>query len=236
MKNSILYIIVFVFSILSVQGQRQAFPFQGLAYEGSDPVANRTINIRSTVNDVDGNIGYQETQQVTTSSSGLFSIALGEGNTTTGVFSRIDWGNREWFLTTEIDPNNNGNWNLLGSTEIVAVPFAFHAYIAGNKIGPVGPIGPSGPAGPAGASGTPGPCDIPGCCGLGLAGADGRPGPQGPAGAIGPQGLAGLDALAITNIIPNNPANGQIYLDDGSNRQDGQPGYRYYDESQWIDL
>jgi hypothetical protein len=88
--------------------------------------------------------------------------------------------------------------------EIVSVPYALSAAVAGDVVGDIHPasvsigdtlvidedgnwvgpssglVGPAGPAGPAGAIGPQGP-----------AGAVGAIGPQGPAGAIGPQGPAG---------------------------------------------
>ena len=38
------------------------------------------------------------------------------------------------------------------------------------------------------------------------------------------------------NTPPDNPQMNTIYLDDGTNRQDAAPGFRFYDGAVWIDL
>lgn len=95
----------------------------------------------------------------------------------------------------------------------------------GPLEGPIGPAGPTGPAGnpngPQGPQGDPGPI-----------------GPAGPSGATGPRGPTGDDGVPLQKVMttPPDPQEQNIYLDDGSNRQDGLPGFRYYFNGLWIDL
>jgi len=133
----------------------------------------------------------------------------------------------------------------------------------GSSNGTVGPQGPpgdagdpsfiSGPAGPQGPAGIS--CyDINGN-GIGDSGEDkngdgvynaldcqGPQGPQGPVGPTGmtgqpgPQGPAGNPSENMRTSPPNSPSLHDIYLDNGTNRVDGQPGFRYYDGNSWIDL
>lgn len=127
-----------------------------------------------------------------------------------------------------------------------------------SEVGPKGPTGPAGPGGgPKGANGISGTsCWDTNGNGLGDAsednngdgtfnaadcqGAEGAQGPQGAQGPTGPAGQTGLPgpapSYAMTSSAPNNPSAGAMYLDDGSNRADGTPGFRRWDGSNWTDL
>ena len=99
--------------------------------------------------------------------------------------------------------------------------------------GPPGPVsnikGPQGPRGPQGPNGGP----------QGDKGLTGAAGPTGPPGVCGPQGPTGASWINIVSARsqPINTQTGEnIYLDDGTNRADQKPGFRYFDGTQWIDL
>ena len=63
-------------------------------------------------------------------------------------------------------------------------------------------------------------------------------GGSGAAGLQGDQGRKGSTGLPIERILSVPPVmvKDRIYLDDGTNRADGLPGFRYSDGSNWIDL
>jgi len=131
----------------------------------------------------------------------------------------------------------------------------------GNPNGPQGIKGPRGPQGPHGEPGLPGPKGISGPPGIGGGppgpagpqgpkGPDlGRKGPRGPSGIAGsagtagfpgkagPNGDTGLKNVVISNFAPD-PLETRLYLDDGTNREDGKPGLRFYDTNinGWVDL
>ncbi len=99
--------------------------------------------------------------------------------------------------------------------------------------GPMGPAsdiqGPPGPPGPQGANGGP----------QGDKGPQGDPGPQGSVGACGPQGPIGTTWVNLIELMstPVDTSLGEnLYLDDGTNRTDGKPGFRFYNGTEWIDL
>ena len=108
--------------------------------------------------------------------------------------------------------------------------------------GPAGDIGPKGPAsnivGAVGPQGPPGPPGGP----PGDAGPQGDQGPPGMIGPCGAQAPAGPPGDAWTSILelrstpPSTVDGTNLYLDDGTNRADGQPGFRCFSNSQWNDL
>lgn len=108
---------------------------------------------------------------------------------------------------------------------------------AAGAVGPIGPQGPQGYGGPVGPPGDAGPIGP----SVGDVGPPGDPGPPGPPGqnGYGSQGEPGNDGifmLGMTSVVPINPTVSNIYLDDGTNREDSKAGFRYYDGTNWIDL
>jgi len=92
-----------------------------------------------------------------------------------------------------------------------------------NEVGMAGPMGPQGPAG-----GATGP--------VGAPGADGPTGETGDTGAIGIPGANFTQVAQISSAEPSVASGINLYIDDGTNRTDGQIGLRYYDGTNWIDL
>lgn len=127
---------------------------------------------------------------------------------------------------------------------------------AGGPAGEQGPAGITGPMGPEGPQGDPGDPGEPGLGG-GIKGPTGPMGPQGPdqgdkgptgpigpqgaigsTGAPGPLGAPGQDGIVMMEMLSSPPvAATNIYLDDGSNRTDGNPGFRIKSSTgAWVDL
>lgn len=113
-----------------------------------------------------------------------------------------------------------------------------------DNQGPPGPAGPQGdPGPPSNIQGPPGPEGPPGPNGgpPGPVGDQGPPGPDSPDGVQGPIGPTGPNIFEnkdfnMTSTPPANSDISTIYIDDGTNRADGKPGFRWYDGSQWLDI
>jgi len=92
-----------------------------------------------------------------------------------------------------------------------------------NEVGPQGPVGPVGESG--GAPGTDG-----------QDGAPGLPGPQGPQGAQGLEGFSFTNNSTMTGIVPTPGPDLNLYIDDGTNTASGEPGFRFFNGTEWVDL
>jgi len=197
---------------------QDAIRYQGVAY-GSDnlPISSTAISVQFTV--IQGSISgpevHSENHRIITQSDGSFVALLGRGNPSGTSFSDIDWIQGRHFLNVGIDINNGIEFQNMGTTEFLSVPYAFHARVA--QYGPRGYRGFRGDTGPSGADGDVGEMGLPGSdvpwngpigprgeIGLngpqgpqglqGPPGADGDPnGPKGPRGEVGPQGPRGLN-------------------------------------------
>lgn len=348
MKNAIILTIIFLssFSLQSQDYIPAAFTYQGIAIDPSgEIVTNSEVNIKTSIlsENANGNVEYEQTNQVITSALGHFNVVIGDASNSFGDFLGIEWGKSDHFLEIEIDLEGGNNYAYFGTVQLLPVPYALTAFVAGDGIpGPVGPqpgvgapgpIGPQGPQGPMGSpgpqgpicptggpgqtgpAGPPGPTGpqgppgteegdpgeegpkgpqgemgaIPGLVGpqgpigdkglagdvgpkgptgdkgdqgppglvpgpagpigpigseigdpgpIGIEGPMGPQGPQGLQGGVGPQGPNGIFRMEMLSTPPNqtNPDEENFYLDDGTNTHDGNPGFRFYNGTEWVDV
>jgi uncharacterized protein (TIGR02145 family) len=76
-----------------------------------------------------GTAVYVETQTATTNANGLVTIEIGTG-TTTDDFSTIDWANGTYFIKTETDPTGGTDYTIIGTSQLLSVPYALYAKTA----------------------------------------------------------------------------------------------------------
>jgi len=79
---------------------------------------------------------YTETHTTTTDDYGLVHLDIGEG-TTTDDFTSIDWGDDEYFLQVSIDLTGGTSYTLLGTSQLLSVPYALHAKTAESLSVPI---------------------------------------------------------------------------------------------------
>jgi hypothetical protein len=77
-----------------------------------------------------GTAVYEETHTPTSNANGLVSIEMGEGTVVSGDFSTIDWANGPYFIKTETDPTGGTNYSITATSQLLSVPYAFHAKTA----------------------------------------------------------------------------------------------------------
>lgn len=119
----------------------QALNYQAVARTADGVlIPAQSIGVRFTVLDggVNGTVVYTETQQTTTNSYGLFTLAIGKGTAVTGTFAGINWASgTDKFLKVEIAPSGGGNYQLQGTSQLLSVPYALYSektrLIAGNN-------------------------------------------------------------------------------------------------------
>ena len=143
MKNIfiIALIIASLFSLKQALGQApQLISYQAVIRDASNNLlTNQVVGIQISI--IQGNVTnppiYTETHAPTTNDNGLVSIEIGNG-TTTDNFSSIQWGtNSPYFIQTEIDPTGGTSYTITSSSQLLSVPYAFHANTADSIIGGV---------------------------------------------------------------------------------------------------
>ena len=203
MRSFFLTAIVGVITTVTLIAQTpEGMNYQAVVRDASGlPIANQTIGVRATIlAQPSTTVVFQETHTVSTNQFGLINLVIGGGSIGQGSLSSINWGTGTYWLQTETDVLGGTNYTLLGSQQLMTVPYAFYAETSGDggQAGPTGPTGPSGADGAdgvGGQTGATGPTGAPGPTG---ASGIGSTGPTGPTGAIGPTGAMGIGTPGAT--------------------------------------
>ena len=92
-------------------------------------VVNTAIGIQISIlkDTPTGQAVYTETMTNTTNENGLLSIEIGGGTPVLGNFSQIDWSSGTYFVKTETDPTGGTNYTIVGTVQLLSVPYALYA-------------------------------------------------------------------------------------------------------------
>ena len=161
-------------------------------------MANAFVGLKISLlqNNTNGTVVYEESFDASTNDFGLTNIVIGNGNPISGDFSLIDWSNGPYFIQIAADENGGTDYEIMGTQELMSVPYALYAKAAGNgpqgEQGIQGEVGPQGMQGEQGVQGDAGPQGEQGIQGeTGPQGLQGEQGVQGDAGPQGEQGIQG---------------------------------------------
>ena len=108
----------------------QKINFQSiLRNTNGEVVANKSVSLKISIlsGSISGSSVYGETHTKTTDASGLISLQIGNGTVLSGVFANIGWGNASHFIKLEADFNGGSNFVVLGTQELMSVPYALYA-------------------------------------------------------------------------------------------------------------
>jgi hypothetical protein len=130
MKTAISLLIIFLISYNGICQTPQAFNYQAVARDlTGNPITNQDIGLRISIlqGSTSGYEVFSETHLVTTNGLGLFNIQIGNGSVVAGSIADIDWGNGDHFIQIELDEENSGNYQLIGTSQLLSVPYALYS-------------------------------------------------------------------------------------------------------------
>ncbi|MBK7469149.1 MAG: tail fiber domain-containing protein [Saprospiraceae bacterium] len=179
-------------------------------------VSNSTVGIRLQIlkGSEFGSAVFVENHFISTNANGLASFEIGGGSNVFGSIATIDWASGPYFLKTETDPNGGTNYSIIGTSQMLSVPYAL---FAGSGV--KGDKGDQGEPGQQGIKGDKGDQGLPGI--KGDKGDQGEPGQQGIKGDKGDQGLQGIEGDKGDQGVPGQQG---IKGDKGDKGDDGNPG------------
>ena len=184
MKKLILSLVAIATISLSLFGQSpEGFKYQAVVRDAGNLILNnQAVGMQITIQQgsIGGTTVYQETFATTTNAYGLVNLEIGRGTVGSGDFTTIDWSVGTYFIETAADLTGGASYIVMGTSQLMSVPYALYAKTSGNGQGPVGPSGADGADGIDGAVGPTGPTGA-----NGIDGVTGPAGPTGTAGAIG---------------------------------------------------
>jgi len=134
-------ILVTVFLFLTVMVFSQApqkINYQGIARDASGMVLKGgNIGLRFEIYNPSQSELYSETQLVNVSpSSGVFVAEIGNGTqTSTLPFTGLTWVNGPYLLRVSADPAGGTNYSIIGTQELLSVPYALYAENTNIKVG-----------------------------------------------------------------------------------------------------
>jgi len=126
-------ITLFCLLFLAVGGFSQApnlFKYQAVARNTSgDILPNQSVGFEISIlqNSSGGTSVYTETHAVTTNEHGLVNLSIGGGAVASGDFTTIDWGGAVYFLQIKMDAAGGTAYVLMGSSQLLSVPYALNA-------------------------------------------------------------------------------------------------------------
>jgi len=102
-------------------------------------ITEQQIGVRISIlqGSASGSQVYSETQTPTTNTNGLISIEFGGT-----AFQDINWADGPYFIKTETDPTGGSNYTIMGVSQILSVPYAFHAQSAEVLTGAIAETDP----------------------------------------------------------------------------------------------
>ena len=131
MKKFLSLILVAFAGIITLFAQPQKMTYQAVVRNGNNElVVNNSVGIRVTiVEDVpNGPIIYRETHVAQTNANGLVSVIIGTGTHPYTVnLSDVQWAHHDHYFQVEIDPSGGTNYTVVGTQQLMSVPYSFHS-------------------------------------------------------------------------------------------------------------
>ncbi len=93
------------------------------------PIENKAVGIRISLleDSATGVAAYVETHAVISNAMGLVNLVIGQGSAVSGSFATLAWHSHEYHAKVELDTAGGSSYALLGISQLLTVPYAFHA-------------------------------------------------------------------------------------------------------------
>jgi hypothetical protein len=128
--NILRILMLLIFPILGISQAPTKINFQSvLRNTNGEVVSNSAVSLRISIlsGTINGSAVYIETHAKTTDAGGLISLQIGGGTVSSGVFANINWGSSAHFIKLEADFSGGNSYVLLGTQELMSVPYALYA-------------------------------------------------------------------------------------------------------------
>lgn len=134
-KITLLNLLLFTTFMVAFSQVPNAFNYQAVVRNTSgDLIANQNVSFQISIlqNSESGTAVYVETHVVSTNNYGLANLKIGKGTVQRGMFNPLTWGAATHFIKVELDANGGSSFTHIGTSQLLAVPYAFHANTVEN--------------------------------------------------------------------------------------------------------
>jgi hypothetical protein len=136
MKKFVLSLVVIATISLSLFSQApEGFKYQAVVRDAGNLILkNQAVGMRMTIQQgsIGGTTVYQETFAPFTNAYGLVNLEIGSGTVVSGDFKTIAWADGLYFIETAVDITGGISYALMGTSQLMSVPFALYANTAEN--------------------------------------------------------------------------------------------------------
>ncbi len=139
-KLATILLFIGLFSVNLYAQVPQGFNFQAIA-RGADglPLINQELSVRISVleGSETGTATYVETHTLTTNAAGLLQLIIGQGTPVESSFGDVNWSGFDNYVKLEIDPAGGTEFEELGTSRLLSVPYAILAenVVNGGGVG-----------------------------------------------------------------------------------------------------
>ena len=148
MKKILVSLVAIATIALTSFGQApEGFKYQAVVRDAGNLILNnQDVAMRLTIQQGSpgGTAVYTETFGITTNTYGLVNLVIGAGTVVSGDFTTIDWSAGPFFIETAVDITGGITYVVMGTSQLMSVPYALYAKTSGNGAGPQGPAGNNG--------------------------------------------------------------------------------------------
>lgn len=130
--------VILLITILSIAQTPEKISYQAIIRDsGNNLVTLQQVGMRISIlqGSANGTPYYTEEHTATTNINGLVSIEIGTGQIVQGTIEDINWPNGPYFIKTETDPSGGNHYSIIGTSQLLTVPYAMHAKSAGRIVG-----------------------------------------------------------------------------------------------------
>jgi len=109
--------------------------YQAVARDAKGQVlTNKTISLQISLfaGESGGKGTYSEIHRIKTNELGLFNLVVGKGEVTDGDFLQVPWSTMNVWMEIALDENGGNDFKTINASQLMAVPYAFHAATAGD--------------------------------------------------------------------------------------------------------
>jgi len=132
MKTSALFAFLFLAFFLNA---KDAFNYQAVIRDMDGkvvPSANVSVQLTISTDIQSHQIVYQENHNTITNDFGMINLKIGLGQQVSGIFDSINWGSGSYFIRVGYDFTGGSNFVVIGSTQLLYVPYALYAKKTGG--------------------------------------------------------------------------------------------------------
>ncbi|MCR9172439.1 MAG: tail fiber domain-containing protein [bacterium] len=114
----------------------ESFKYQAVVRDAQNTIVNnQNVGMQLVIlqGSATGTAVYTEEFATSTNAYGLVNLEIGTG-TTVDDFSLIDWANGPYFIETSIDLAGGTSYSVMGTSQLMSVPYALHATTAETAL------------------------------------------------------------------------------------------------------